>query len=125
MKRLQAEINYTNPATGSIACGLTWVGDFEAREDKDQTWEEWGGNSLEETNDKELEEELISYLQDILGDALLEAEPDIDNQQIDKNVIACLVDRIEEETAEKFSNFNIKSYASSCLEMYNESFQGE
>lgn len=74
---------------------------------------------------KKNEQELIEYLQDILGDALLEAEPDIDNIPIDKNIIDCLVDRIEEETESKFDNFNIKSYAVGCLENYYESFQGE
>lgn len=48
MKRLQAELDYMNPSTGSIASGLEWVGDFQDREDKEQTWEEWGGESLVE-----------------------------------------------------------------------------
>jgi len=72
-----------------------------------------------------LEQELIEYLQDILGDALLEVETNIDNIPIDKDVIDYLVDRIEEETADKFDNFNIKSYAVGCLQNYYESLQGE
>ena len=46
MKRLQAELDYINPSTGSVASGLEWVGDFEAREDDSMTWEQWGGESL-------------------------------------------------------------------------------
>ena len=49
------EINsfYMNPWTGSVALGSEWLNDFDSRDDKSQSWEEWGGVYLIEVQKDE------------------------------------------------------------------------
>lgn len=72
----------------------------------------------------DLEEELIQYIQDILGDSILEGDQDEYYHTIDESVIEITVNRIKEETGSYFINYNIKKYATECVEDYNASFQG-
>lgn len=44
---------YMNPYTGSVATIEEWQEDFENRNDKAQTWEEWGGDTLIEVTKNE------------------------------------------------------------------------
>lgn len=47
---LSLDKKYENPATGSIATGREWFQDFLDSEEL-MTWQEWGGDSLEECDE--------------------------------------------------------------------------
>lgn len=46
-----------NPFTGSVACGEEWESDYQDQKETDETWEEWGGESLIEV--KKVEDEWV------------------------------------------------------------------
>ena len=46
MNKLQKTSLYMNPFTGSVDFGSSWEIDFALRSEKEQDWEEWGGDSL-------------------------------------------------------------------------------
>jgi hypothetical protein len=44
--RLEKNAYYMNPETGSVDIGFIWESEFEDRADKEQDWEDWGGDLL-------------------------------------------------------------------------------
>lgn len=57
MKYLKKNTFYMNPFTGSVACGEEWESDYQDQKETDETWEEWGGESLIEV--KKVEDEWV------------------------------------------------------------------
>lgn len=43
---LNENLYYMNPSTGSVDTGAGWLKDFDQRDDKTQSWQEWGGDML-------------------------------------------------------------------------------
>lgn len=48
---IKKEARYMNPTTGSVDTGENWLADFEAREDKDQSFAGWCPAGLIEVNE--------------------------------------------------------------------------
>lgn len=48
MKYLEDQAFYMNIYTGSVSTGAEWIKDFEDRQEKEVSWDEWFGDSLVE-----------------------------------------------------------------------------